>query len=394
MSEARSQESEEIQKAGPEMVDAEIPSEVDAGTIVRPVLLVDAGVYRNYAVYLRRILVGLAGTAHASAVICPGDIETSIMDCPTVEKIEYPALRLGLFKATNQRILLERMARFKPTVIHTFSPGQVGLGALLSESLDVPFVATFHGRPRRWERCRKEVSHAARVLAPSAILAQRAAEFYPEVRERIELVPIGSYVEDECACFSRPNLPASLISVHSLDDASLFEPLLGAVRHLALDGFELMLVLMGSGKAERAIRRQIRSLGLAPVVTIVPPMRPLRTVLAGADVFLHVKDTSLFNAQMLEAMGVGLAVAGARDQTGGLLRDGQTAALWEGTDELSIYGCLRRLLGQRDAARRLALNGQDFLRQQCSVSCMVDRILSVYVTAQQEFKSRTAETTV
>jgi hypothetical protein len=63
---------------------------------------------------------------------------------------------------------------------------------------------------------------------------------------------------------------------------------------------------------------------------------------------------------MLEAMGVGLAVAGARDQTGGLLRDGQTAALWEGTDELSIYGCLRRLLGQRDAARRLALNGQTF----------------------------------
>lgn len=368
------------------MVDSGIPNEIDAGTVVRPVMLVDAGVYRSYAVYLRRVLVGLAGTAHASAVVCPGDIETSTMDCPTVEKIEYPALRLGIFKPTNQRILLNHLGRFKPTVIHTFSPGQVSLAAFLSETLDVPFVVTFHGRPRRWDLQRKAVRQAARILAPSEVLAERARSVYPELRERIELVPIGSYVEDVCACFSRANLPASLIAVYPFEDADVFEPLLGAVRHLALDGFEFMLALMGSGRAEGAIRRRIRSLGLSPVVTIVPPMRPLRTVLAGADIFLHLKDDGLFNAQMLEAMGVGLAVAGVPDETGGLPADGQTAALWDGTDELSIYGCLKRLLGQRDWARRLALNGQDFLREQCSVSCMVDKILASYVTAQQQVK--------
>lgn len=364
-----------------------IPNEVDAGPPVRPVLLVDAGVYRNYAVYLRRILVGLAGTAHASAVICPGDIDTSIMDCPTVEKIEYPALRLRVFQPTNRRVLLERMGRFRPTVIHTFSPGQTDLAAFLSESLDVPFLVTVHGRPGRWDRGRKAIRKAARILAPSELLAEQSRARYPMLHENIELVPIGSYVEDVCACFSRPNLPASVISLHPLDDAEVFEPLLGAVRHLALDGFELMLVLMGEGKAEGAIRRQIRSLGLAPVVTIVPPMRPLRTALAGADVFLHLKDNGLFNAQMLEAMGVGLAVAGVADRTGGLLADGQTAALWDGADELSIYGSLKRLLGQRDWARRLALNGQDYLRQQCSVSCMVDKVLAAYISAQQQYKS-------
>ena len=361
-------------------------SEVDTGTVVRPVMLVDEGVYRNYAIYLRRILVGLGGTAHASAVVCPGDIDTSVVICPTVEKIEYPSLRLGIFKPTNQRLLLERLGRFKPTLIHAFSPGQVDLAAFLSEMLEIPFVITFHGCPGRWTRHSNAVNQAACVLAPSKVLIERAAAAYPALCGRIEHVPIGSYVEEMCACFSRADRPASLIAVHPLEDIRRFEPLLGAVRHLALDGYELMLVLMGTGKAERAIRRQIRAMGLTPAVTIVPPMRPLRTVLAGADVFLHLKDCGQFNAQMLEAMGVGLAVAGVPDQTSGLLTDGQTAALWDGADELSIYGCLKRLLDQRDTARRLALNGQAFLQQQCGVSCMVDKVLAVYTESQQQYK--------
>ena len=375
------------------MVDSGIPSEIDAGTVVRPVMLVDAGVYRNYAVYLRWILVGLADTAHASAVVCPGDIETSSLECPTVEKIDYPALRLAIFRTTNQRLLMERLGRFKPTVIHSFSPGQVGLAAFLAKTLDVPFVLTFHGRPRRWDRQRKAIGQASRILAPSETLVEQAKAVYPSLRERIELVPIGSYVEDECVCFSRPNLPASVIAVHPLEEADIFEPLLRAVRHLTLDGFELMLVLMGTGRAEAAIRRSIRSLGLTATVTIVPPMRPLRTVLAGADVFLHLRDNGLFNAQMLEAMGVGLAVAGVADQTGGLLTHGQTAVLWEGQNELSIYDGLKQLLGQRDRARRLALNGQDFLRHQCGVSCMIDKILKAYITTQQDYKNPAGQAT-
>ena len=367
------------------MVDNGIPNEIEAGPVVRPVLLVDEGVYRNYTIYLRRILVGLADTAHASALVCPGNIDTSPMNCPTVELIAYPTLRLKIFRTLNRRILLERLERFKPTVLHTFSPGQVELAAFLSEALDIPFVVTFHGHPGvRRNQPIKAMLQAAQVLAPSEILADRAAALYPEIRERIERVPIGSYVEETCACFSRGERPASLIAVHPLDDAQLFEPLLGALRHLVLDGYEVVLVLMGVGPAERAIRRQIRAMGLSPVVALVPPMRPLRTVLKGADVFLHLKDRRLFNSQMIEAMGVGLAVAGVADQTIGLLRDGQTAALWDGADELSIYGCLKRLLNHRNATRQLALNAQAFLQQQCSVSGMIDKVLAVYTAAQRQ----------
>lgn len=365
-------------------------SGADSAAAIRPVLLIDPGVYSNYAVYLRRILIGLADAGDSAAVVCPGDIDTALLDCPMVEKIDYPALRLGIFSATNRRILLERLKRFKPTVIHAFWPGQAELAAFLSESLDVPFVIMFHGRPKRWDRHRKAMYQAARLLAPSDVLIRHVAAALPAMRQRIEHVPIGCYVEDSCACFARMDRPASLIAVHPLDDVRLFEPLLGAIRHLLLDGFELMLVLMGSGKAEPVIRRQIRSLGLTPAVTIVPLMRPLRTVLAGADVFLHLHDRGLFNAQMLEAMGVGLAIAGAEDATSGLLIDGQTAALWDGKDEMSIYSCLKRLLSQRESARRLALNAQAFLQQQCGVSCMIENVLNAYAAARQSVKKQSA----
>ena len=375
------------------MVDSTIPNDSLTEPVVRPVLLVDEGVYRSYTVYLRRILVGLADTAHASALVCPGDIDTSVVDCPTVELFEYPTLRLSLFKSLNRRILLERLERFKPTVLHTFSPGQIELAAFLSEALEVPLVVTFHGHRGHWNHRAKAMLQAARVLAPSAVLAERAAMLYPTLRERIELVPVGSYVEDTCVCFSHVHRPASLIAVHPFEDARLFEPLLGAVRHLALDGCELVLALMGVGPAERAIRRQIRAMGLSPRVALVPPMRPLRTVLEGADVFLHLKDRGLFNAQLIEAMSVGLAVAGVADQTGGLLIDGQTATLWDGADELSIYAGLKRLLNQREVARQFALNAQAFLQHHCSVSGMIDKTLAAYIAAQQQYKGQSASTT-
>lgn len=355
-------------------------------TVVRPVLLVDEAVYADYGGYLRRILVGLADLGHVAAVVCPGDIDAALLDFPTIEMIEHPALRLGIFNATNRRILLDRLKRFNPTVIHTFFPGQTELAAMLSEALEVPFVVTFHGRLRRFSRCRKPIFQARRLLAPSEVLVKHVSASFPSLRDRIDPVPIGSFVEETCACFVRVDRPASLIAVHPLDEVRLFEPLLAAVRHLALDGVELILVLMGSGKAEEAIRRQIRTLGLTPLVTIVPLMRPLRSVLAGADLFLHLKDRGQFNAQLLEAMGVGMAIAGANDPTSGLLKDGHTAALWDPTDELSIYGCLKRLLNQRDTARQLAQGAQAFLQQQCGVSTMIENIVNAYTAAGQSAK--------
>jgi glycosyltransferase involved in cell wall biosynthesis len=355
-------------------------------TTVRPVFLVDRSVFLSYSAYIRRILVGLAGTAHASALVCPACTDSQAILCPSVERIEHPALRLPIFWSQNRKILIDRLLRLKPTILHTFSPGQVHLARQLSKQLQLPYVVTCHKNSLRRPCFQKSLRHAARLIAPSKPIADHLAEKFPDLQTRIERIHIGSFVEDQCSCFSHGGSVASLIAVHPLNSLKLFVPFLNAVRHLVLDGFEVMVAIMGTGKAEKAIRFHIRKLGLTSIVTVVPPIRPMRSVLSGADIYAHLSDSGTFDDQLLEAMAVGLAVAGSPETTSGLLHDGQTAVFWDPQDELNIYGCLKNMLGQREKSRRLAQNAQTHLRQHNSVSRMVDKLMSTYIEAQQWYK--------
>ncbi|MBL7215901.1 MAG: glycosyltransferase family 4 protein [Phycisphaerae bacterium] len=358
---------------------------------IRPVFLVDRQVFQGYCSYIRRILVGLTGTAHASALVCPSCVNTEAILCPSVEQIEHPALRLPVFWYPNRRILLERLSRFKPTILHAFYPGQIHLAHWLSQQLDIPYVLTLHRSTAQWLRFEKSIRDAAGIIAPSETVADHLQKNWPGLSERIKRIHIGSFVEDSCRCFFRSGQIASLIAIHPLDDASVFKPFLNAVRHLVLDGFDLMVVMMGKGRKEKHIRRQIRILGLISVVTVIPPMRPVRSIFSGADIYLHLEDTGGFDARLLEAMAVGLAVAGVSEKSSGLLHDGQTACFWDGADELSIYGCLKKLLGQRAETRQLAINGQAHLRKHNSVSRMVDELMKTYIEAQHWYKDHYKE---
>ncbi|MHC4772441.1 MAG: glycosyltransferase family 4 protein [Planctomycetota bacterium] len=362
-------------------------TESSLDTVVRPVFLVDKQVFLSYSAYIRRILVGLAGAAHASALVCPADVDAQAILCPSVEQIEHPALRLPLFWSQNRKILIDHLLRFKPTVLHTFWPGQLHLAKWLSRRLGVPYVVTAHKNPPRRLCFRKSLRHATGVIAPSEPIAGQLADKCPALQDRIERIHIGSFVEDQCRCFSHQVSVASLIAVHPLNSLKPFVPFLNAVRHLVLDGFEVMAAIMGTGKAEKAIRHHIRKLGMTSLVTIIPPIRPIRSVLSGADIFVHLSDRGAFDAQLLEAMSVGLAVAGTPESSSGLLQDGQTAHFWDPTDELNIYGCLKNMLGQREKSRQLAQNAQSHLRQHHSVSRMVDKLMETYIRVQQQHKS-------
>ena len=358
---------------------------------LRPVFLVDSDSCQLYSSYIRRILVGLTGTAHASALVCPSTVNAETILCPSVDWIEHPTLRLPIFWYQNRRILLERLARFKPTVLHAFYPGQVRLVHWLSRQLGVPYVLTMHRPATKWFHFKKPIRHAVRLIAPSESIADHLQQSWPGLSESIEHIHVGCFVEDSCRCFSRSNDIPSLIAIQPLDDMAIFTPFLNAIRHLVLDGFDLMVAIMGKGRKEKAVRRQIRDLGLSSVVTVLPPMRPIRAILSGADIYLHMEDTGGFDARLTEAMAVGLAVAGVPEKNSGLLHDGKTACFWDGTDELSIYGCLKKRLGQQAETRQLAVNGQAHLRQHNSVSRMVDKLIETYFDAQQWYKEHHKE---
>jgi glycosyltransferase involved in cell wall biosynthesis len=367
----------------PEGLSESLPEEA-----VRPVLLLDKPVFMAYSSYIRRILVGFTGTVHTTALVCPSDLDSGEILCPSVEFVEHPALRLAILRQQNRKILLSRLLRFKPTIIHTFYPGQVRLAHWLSRQLDIPFVVTCHKELSRWTMTNRVLSQAAGMTAPSQRISDRIYGRCSGVKDRIDRIHIGSFVEDRCSCYSRSGNVTSFIVSQSLNSFKTFEPFLNAVRHLALDGFEVMVALMGRGKAEKAIRSHIRSLGLTAIVTVVPPIRPIRDVLCGADVYVQLSDTGAFDAQLLEAMAVGLAVVGVPEKTSGLLEENQTAFFWDSKDELDIYNTLKQLLSAREQTRRIAINAQHYLKEHHSVSGMVNRLITTYAKAQQWHKQK------
>jgi glycosyltransferase involved in cell wall biosynthesis len=347
--------------------------------IIRPAILADEWTLYYYSSYIRKIMVGLTGEGCSAILVGPQGHETETVLYPSVDFIEHPEIKMRLFASKNRQLLLEKLSRSKPALLHGFWPGDMKLLSFLSEKLDIPAVATFFETPRK--------RHVASI-PDSAILAASSEPIYQSIvspdenlKSRTFCIPLGTFVEEESACFDTPNQTTSLVVCEELNHLHDYEPLLNAVRHLLAEGFEFSLAIMGQGPAERAIRKRISSLGLTYVVAVVPPLHPVRPVFLGMDVFIHIKDRHRCNLALMEAMSVGLTVAGCADSTMGLMQNEKTALLFDPIEEMSIYACLKQLLSKHELARTLAQNARQYLQAHHSVSQMVNGYIEAYTTA-------------
>lgn len=352
----------------------------------RPVLLIDRETSKKYSESLRRLFVGLTDQSCPSALICPPNVKPESVTCPSVEAIQYPMFKTRLLFRQNRIVLLNELEKFKPTVLHCYCNSKARLTRMIARQLNIPYVMTFNSVQSRVFKPIVSSSHCGALVASSGKIAENLSRVYPRLSERIEHINLGTFVEDTCACFCEPRRLASIVMAQRLDDTLEFEPLFSAVRHLAIDGYEFVLAVIGKGPTERDIHRRIRALGLTQIVTVVPGMNPLRSVFAGADIFIHCRCSAECNSNLLEAMGVGMAVAACKDGVDDLLIEDQTAVFFDRQDELSIYNALKKLLGTREFAKRIALNAQTHLRKYHSVSKMTQALINTYLKAQKWYK--------
>ena len=173
-----------------------------------------------------------------------------------------------------------------------------------------------------------------------------------------------------------------LVVAQRLENPLEFEPLLNAVRHLVIDGYEFVLAIIGKGPAERGIHKMIKELGISHSVTVVPGIEPMQSVFAGADIFIQPHISMAFNPYLLDAMSVGMVVASCHEGIEDFLINGETAVFFETDDELSVYSCLQKLMDKREIARQIAMGAQSRLRKYHSVSKMVASLLETYRKAE------------
>ena len=349
--------------------------------VIRPLIVSDSEAAQQFCAPLRHLLFGFEAQDITCCVVVTPESQIESFLWPGIEIIEYPAWRFPLFYWQNRRRLISQIEKFSPTIIHCLGTAKAMLAKALGRAFNIPVVLTANSSQQNFFKRRIISKGFSAIVAPSERIAELLKKRNPRIAALVRQVNTGTFVNETCACFSNPGRIPGMVIVSDFLRFDYLEPLLSAVRHLAVDGYEFLVVLMGSGPAERDIRRFIRSVGLISTVNISPQIGPLRAVFRGADIFIHPFITQSFDPAMIEAAGAGSAIATDKNNADNLLQNNTTAVFFDSRDELTIYSALQKLLDDREFAKSIASAAQDYLRSNNTVSLMVDGLLKVYSQA-------------
>ena len=361
-------------------------SEAAAKKTTRPALIASEKTISDYSIFLHHLLVGLADESVPVNLVCPPGCDVDSIVSPAIEVVRHPAFRLPLMGYQNKKILVGQLEKFKPSVLHCLCESKARLTRQLARQLDLPYVLTVNSLWRRFGQLSISSRRCAKIIVPARSIAANLAETHPKFSERIEQINIGTFAEETSGCFREPSRLASMVVAGPSRDVSEFEKLFSAVRQMAIEGYEFMLVVIGGGRAERQLRKLLTALGLSQIVVSVPKLASWRSILAAGDIFIQPVVSNAFNPLLLEAMSVGSAVAGCKGGVDDLIIEGKTAVVFDPDDELSIKGNLQRLFDRRELARQLARGAQQYLRENHTVSKMISSILRTYHDAEQWLK--------
>jgi glycosyltransferase involved in cell wall biosynthesis len=353
---------------------------------VRPALIASRRTLYQYETFLGHLLLGLADSSLPVALVCPPDFDAESLAARPVQIIRYPAIDLPLAGTFNRRMVVDQLGKFEPTVLHCLCEGRAAMTRRITRRLDLPYVLSVNSLHGRLAPLKISSSRCGRVLVSAKTVADNLARAQPRLAHRIERVNLGSFPASRCACFDDPSGLATIVTAHPLNRAGDFENLFTVLRHLKLEDYEFIAFVMGEGRAESHVRKMVAEFDLVETVTVVPPIRPWRRVLAAADIFVQPVVRRSFNPFLLEAMSVGMAVAACEGGVDDLVIEDQTAVVFDPKDELSLMRALQRLLGKRDFSRSLAEQAQEHIRRNHSVGGMISRIIESYQQAVDWYK--------
>jgi len=354
--------------------------ENDKKKLPRVALIASEHTICEYSIFLERLLIGLADESIPVALICPPGFNPGTVFTGIAEVINYPIIDLPLMEHLNIRLLTERLSKFEPTVLHCLCEGKASLTKQLARRLDLPYVLTVNSLQNKWSHLSISSKHCAKIIVPAKSIAANITSVHPRFADLIEQINIGTFTAEGNGCFSEPSRLATMVITDPLADD--FENLFSVIRHLMIDGYEFMTVIVGGGRAERQLWKLLSALGLLQIVSIVPRHMPWRSVLAAGDIFIQTQPNYAFDPVLLEAMSIGSVVAGCTGGVDDLIIEDRTAVVFDPNDETSIMRTLQRLLDRREFARQIAGNAQQYLRENHSVSEMISATLQTYYETQ------------
>ena len=353
-------------------------SEPQAPRPPRVAIIASSRTIAEYPLYLKFLLVGLADESVPVQLVCPPRLDVVTLVPPAVEVVRHPAIDIPLMERYNRRLLLRRLDEFGPDILHCLCEISAPLTRWLSRHLEIPYLLNVNSLVSRFQLLSLSPARCAAIIAPAKTIADNFAAGHPRFADRIRQINIGTFVDSSTACFAHPQRLPGIIVAGPLDNPVGLDNLFHALHRLIIDNYQFMVAIISAGRAEKQIRKQLRSLGLIRIVAIVPRLPGLESAMASADVFIVPRPCSGFNTLLLSAMSAGSVVASPKGGVDDLIIEGKTAFVFNPDDQLSIYNCLKRIFDSQLEARQIAYEAQQHLRQSHHVSDMVGSTLALY----------------
>jgi glycosyltransferase involved in cell wall biosynthesis len=366
----------------------EVTEEQRIEKVIRPVLFASNLTLSEYSLYLQRMLTGLADESIHAAIVCTDESAAQSIISPSVTIIRYPEIKLPFLKTENKRILIDKLGKFKPTVLHCLSESWISIVRQVSRQLNLPYFISVNGNTKQLRHLSQAANRLAGIITPSESLAAEAARVFPRLEERIELIKMGTFVPDTTSSYNKLRRSAVIGAACSVRDKTDFSKPLSAIKKLINEGYNFMMVIVGDGADEKALRSVVSSLGITKNITIIPRSEPWGAVFSACDIFIEPRQNKFFNLMLLEAMSAGAAIAGCKGGIDDLIISGQTAAVFDKNDESNIYSSIRHFLDYPQAAREIAVSAQNYVRNNHTVSKMVAETIECYANAQAKFNQR------
>ena len=88
----------------------------------------------EYSMFLQHLLVGLADESIPVVLVCPPDSVVDSVTSGPIEVIRHPAVELPLMQRTNRKLLVDRLAKFQPDLLHCLCHTKAALARRLSQA--------------------------------------------------------------------------------------------------------------------------------------------------------------------------------------------------------------------------------------------------------------------
>lgn len=313
----------------------------------------------------------------------------------TREGRRVTALNLSLKRTSAWRLIgaLRRLLRERrPDILHTHLYHANLYGRLATRGLGVPVVCSVHSIYSRLKLHRLLLN---RLLSPiTAAVIAVSPQVWEDIRrydgispERLHLLPNGVDLQALDVPVSREEAQTRLEvdgfvvgAVGRLEEEKGHAYLLEALRLLAEELPELVLVLAGEGRRREALRRQAADLGLEGRVRFLGWRRDVPLVLRALDLYVQPSLWEGLSLALLQAMGAGLPVVAT--QVGGfeqVITSGVNGVLVPPRDAAGLAAAIRELYYAPEARARLAEAARRTVVEHYSQEAMLQRLQDLYL---------------